>query len=213
MVMLSVVYPEEMPVQEREYLERHLYYSSALKEMWCRGDAILEGIYNRKRSLTHKRRVIKDAFIRRIIYAIRRFMKYELLRSSLEGLMFEQVTFLNEPHERRFRIEGVSNELKMTHVYFSRQFWDFNTFEKESILDKGEELTEDDIAFIMCYFMKQDELLEEIRQFTMRYTGQDRLGWKARIMRNIRNIRRIQEPIKTHLMTCLEDIIRQDESG
>lgn len=208
--MFKVVQPAEMPVQEKLYMEQHLSFSAELNEMWHRGDAMVEGIFNRKRCLQSKRRVINDPFLRRIISVIRKFRKYEALRSSMEGLLFEQVPYLNEPCEMKFKITGNPNYLKMTHVYFSCSFWEFNQYEKESFIDKGEELTEGDLAFITAYFRKIAAVMDEITVFVNAYRGRDRLGWRICLMRSVQSIKRAQQKITGDLMRALEQKMRDD---
>lgn len=203
----NVVQPIDLPVSQREFLMQHLHFSSALKEMCCTGEAIIEGILNRKRPKDAKHRVIRDKFLRHITSSLRRYIKHELLRSSLEGLMFEQVPFLNEPDEVRFMIDGVPTPLLMTHVYFSRQLWEFCTYDKELVLDTTEDLTEGDIMLILSFFNNHEALLCTIKKFTDEYTGQDRLKWKERLRRNIRSILRIQLHIKKELINMLEQKI------
>ena len=203
MTTFDVVKPHGLPEDQKQYLVKHLKLSSALKEMWLKGEAIIEAIYNRKR--TSRRKVIKDEFLRKLIRGIRRYMKYELLRSSLEGLMFEQVTYLNEPDEIKFTLADIPSDLSMTHVYFSRNFWEFETYDKEALLDNCESLTEGDITIILSYMITHEKLLEDISKFTLEYDGQDRLKWKQRIFKNIRYITRIQTPLKKSLMQMLQD--------
>ncbi len=206
--MYIITHPMELPEEQKCFLMQHLEFSSALKDLWHQGDTIVEGIYNRKRCLKSNRRVIRDAFVRQIIRAIRRFQKYEMLRSSLEGLLFEQVPYLNEPHEIKFVIDHKS-ELKMTHVYFSKFCWELNDYERTHFIDKGEELTEADIAFILCFFKTQSDILLDLRTFVMNYTGQDRLGWRTHIFKHIDALKRAQNKIVPKLLKALQDKIDQ----
>jgi hypothetical protein len=205
----GVTEPTELPDDQKHFLTKHLEYSSALKEMHCRGEAIVHGLFTFKKP-KGKIKVIKNQQIRSLIRCIRRFTKYELLRSSLEGLMFEQVPYLDEPVEKHFKIAGVQQPLLMTHVYFSRSFWEFYTYEQEAIFDRSQDLTEGDMMFILGFLNNLEALLWSIKRFSDDYNGRDRLKWRQRLRSNIRSIMKAQTTIKLMLLDVVKVILMNE---
>jgi hypothetical protein len=90
----TIVSPPDLPWDERDALSQHLVFSMYVKQLYKLGTAVVEGIYARKRN---ERRLLTNKMLRFIVRTIRRFARFEVLRSSLEGLLFEQVAYLNAP--------------------------------------------------------------------------------------------------------------------
>lgn len=207
----NVISPYNLPLIQKAYLTRHLEFSCALKELGCIGESIIRGIYNRKRILSiSKRRVLRDRLSQQIVKCLRKYVRYEILRSSLEGLMFEQVPYLNEPDEIPFELEGVHTQLMMTHVYFSRDFWDYYNYDQEAPFDRSSELSEGDILLILSFLNNQEALFYQIYSFVDNYQGQDRLKWRRRLYRNIKSVMRHSDKLKSKLVTQLDEIISHD---
>lgn len=207
----NVVNPYTIPDIQRDYLTRHLEFSCALKELWCIGESIIRGIYNRKRvTTTKRRRALQDRLLQHVLKCLRKFSRYEILRSSLEGLLFEQVPFLNEPDEIPFMLEGVDVHLHMKHVYFSRDYWDYFVYDQEAPFDKSSELSEGDILFVLSFFNNQEALFYQIYSFVDSYQGQDRLKWRKRLYRNIKTVMRHSDKLKVKLMAQLDMMITDD---
>lgn len=207
--VFNVLEPVEIPEDQMAFLVKHLQFSSAIKEMQCCAEAIIHGLYKSKSSKGTK--VIRNQTIRNLIRGIRRFTKYELLRSSLEGLLFEQVPYLDEPIERCFKLEGNSNCLLLTHVYFSRCFWEFHTYEKEACFDKSDNLSEGDIMLVLGFLNNLESLLWSIKTFSDEYNGQDRLKWRRRLRSNIRGILKTHTTMKLSMINMLNSHLKDDE--
>lgn len=211
-----VSHPEELPNDQRLFLVRHLEFSSALKELHCRGEAIIRGLFmtkmDRKTASGRNMHIIKNMCIRTLVRGIRRFTKYELLRSSLEGLLYEQVPYLDEPIEKRFRIEGINQSLLMTHVYFSRSYWEFYSYDKEAVFDKCLGLTEGDTLLILGFLNSLETLMWAIKKFTDDYRGRDRLKWRQRLRSNIRSILKAHTTLKVMLMEHFKEMLLEDGS-
>jgi hypothetical protein len=194
--VFDVVTPQELPHTEREFLVQHLVYSLYIKELTKKGDAILESIWNRKRS---RKRLLHDKVLRYVVRTIRRFGKYETLRSCLEGLLFDQVGYLDRPHEIPFTLKGIDEDISLTQVYFNTVVWAGATMKCQTAefeLDQGEAVTHSDIAHILLFFGMLDYMVKEIRFYLVEHTRgtwtakPTTCKWRHRALRNIHTIQR-----------------------
>lgn len=194
----QVVSPE-LPNDQKDCLEAHLEFSSGLKEMYHRSEAMANGLVSWKK----KPRGIKNQLVRHIIFCFRRFSRNEAIRSSLEGLMFEQLPILDTPHEKHFFLNGVDTPLRMTHVYFSRQFWEFETYEhaKDIRFDKCDDLTEGDIMIVLSHINNIEFLMWKIKIFYDKHASHK---WKVKLDAHVRSVMRSYKPLKSILLSILQ---------
>ena len=207
--------PPELPFDERDFLTQHLQYSLYLKELWKRGDAIIEGIFNRKRG---RKRLLRDRTLRMVVRTIRRFARYDTLRSTLEGLLFEQVPFLGLAHpELTFTIKSIKNvDLSLTQVYFNTNVWDPFQYEREVAFDMCEELTHSDIAKILFFFGVVMCTVSEMREFLLTNVRchssiSGAFKWKQRALKNMSSILKKQRMV-TSLLIELLPVVDRDGS-
>lgn len=182
-----IISPPELPWDEQDSLVQHLVFSMYMKELWKRGENVIEGLYARKRN---ERRLLTNRMLRSIVRTIRRFARFETLRSSMEGLLFEQVAFLNTPHEIPFMLKGNDIELKLTQVYFNTNPWDIykdkSNRAKDIEFDLGTDVTEKDIAHLLLYFSMLDYMLREVRAYLLKNVrGHNFWKWKQRALRTL----------------------------
>jgi len=191
--------PPELPWDERDHLVVHLQYSIYLKELWKRGDAIIEGIYNRKRG---RKRLLRDWTLRTVVRTIRRFSRYDNLRSTLEGILFEQVPYLASIFAGTFDIKSIKDvHLTLTQVYFNTNVWDPFKYEKEVDFDMCEELTRDDIGKILFFFGVIMCTISEIREFVRKHVPESgTLKWKHRALRHMSSILKKQRNVMSILL-------------
>jgi hypothetical protein len=175
-----------------------------VKEVWKRGEAIIEGIYAKKRN---KKRLLLNKVLRLVVRTIRRFARFEGLRSSLEGLLFSQVAYLNVPTEIPFMLKGVDNELNLTQVYFNTNQWDMYTYEKEIEFDKQEEISEKDIALLLIYFGLLEYMIKEMRAYLLKHVrGHNFWRWKQRTMRMLSSVQKSQRYVTATLLELLTNV-------
>ena len=199
----SIISPPDLPWYERNSLVQHLVFSMYVKEVWKRGEAIIEGIYARKRN---KKRLLLNKILRLVVRTVRRFARLENLRSSLEGLLFAQVAFLNVPTEIPFMIKGVDDELNLTQVYFNTNQWEneMYTYDKEIEFDKQEEISEKDIALLLVYFGLIEYMIKEMRAYLLKHVkGHNFWKWKQRTMRLLSSLQKSQRYVTATLLELL----------
>lgn len=174
----DIVDPQNLPEKDKEVLIQHLIFSSNIKRLWKCGDAILEGIFNRKRK---KRRLLHDKLLRKIVRVVRRFAKYEVLRSCLEGVLFDEIEHLEEDGE--FSIG--EDPLTLTQIYFCTNAWDNAKYEKEIVFDIGDEITSMDYMKIMFFLNLIENVTDEINQYVKRSPSK----WKYKAMKALLHVK------------------------
>ena len=146
-------------------VEQHLQISSQLEDFWFFGDKIIGAIFDYRRRLRLTRAIDDNEVFRKIVKVLRKLGKYENLRSSLEAVLFEEVPDLSYL-TKSFRVEGNETDLYLTFVYFRRYTWkkvseDRHTLEFRIAAD-DEHGSQDDLAFLCCYFLRLTEFLSTI---------------------------------------------------
>lgn len=195
----SITSPPELPWEESDALVQHLVFSMYIKHVWKLGESIIEGIYTRKRN---SKRLLTNKSLRLVVRVIRRFARFEILRSSLEGLLFEQVSFLNSPVEIPFQIKGKEADIKLTQVYFSTNIWEPYKYDKEIVFDKQQDLTNTDITHILLYLGLLDYMIKEIRLYLIRVRGN---VWKQRAIRYLNYVQKIQRYTTANILAFLKN--------
>jgi len=163
-----------------EVLFQHLQFSSQIKSIWKQGDAIVEGIYNRKR---RRRRLLHDKILRKVVRTIRRFARYEVLRSCLEGLLFDQVENVHE--NETFSLKK-SDQLTLTQVYFATSAWDLYNYQTEIDFDIGEHITSTDYMKLIYYFNSIEKLLEKVDVYVQVHASKKLQDHTGEVLHNIR---------------------------
>jgi hypothetical protein len=208
----DIVCPHELPHHEREFLIQHLIYSLYIKELTKKGDAILESIWNRKRS---RKRLLHDKVLRYVVRTIRRFGKYETLRSCLEGLLFDQVQYLDRPYDIPFNLRGIEDDISLTQVYFNTAAWADRKCGHEQLgfeMEHGEHVTHSDIAQLLLFFSMLEYMIKEIRAYLVEHTRgtwtakPTTCKWRYRAMKYIHTIQRGQRRVTTALIEHLESM-------
>jgi hypothetical protein len=172
-----------------------------IKALWKRGDAVIEGIYSRKRN---KKRLLVNKMLRLVVRTIRRFAKFEQLRSSMEGLLFDQVSFLNEPHEIPFMLKGNTLDLNLTQVYFNTNCWEFYKYDKEISFDHQEDISEKDVTQLLVYFGMLDYMIREVRSYLVKNVrGHNFWKWKQRALRYMSSVQKSQRYVTATLLEFL----------
>ena len=189
----DIVDPPNLPEKEKEILIRHLIFSANLKRLWKCGDAILEGIFNRKR---RRRRLLHDKLLRKVVRVIRRFAKYEVLRSCLEGLIFDEIEHLEDGDV--FYVED--EPLTLTQIYFCTSAWDTTKYDKEIVFDTCDEITSQDYLKLLYFFNMVEETIMEIKVY-MKTTNSK---WKYRVYRYLRMIKQNHKLIMALILTPSE---------
>ena len=168
---------------EKETIIQHLIFSSNIKYLWKKGDAIIEAIFNRKRK---RRRLLYDKTIRRIVRLIRRLAKYEVLRSCLEGLLFDEIE-----NEDNFIIKGLNNSeiMSLTQIYFATNIWDQSIYDyKELEFEDSENVTSLDYLKILHFFNEIEMVLNQIVEYASLH--KERASrWRQRVMRAVKHAR------------------------
>ena len=169
---------------EKESIIQHLIFSSHIKHLWKKGDAIIEAIFNRKRK---RRRLLYDKTIRRIVRLIRRLAKYEVLRSCLEGLLFDEIE-----NEDNFVVKGLTFNteiMSLTQIYFATNIWDQSTYNyKELEFDDSENVTPLDYLKILHFFNEIEIVLNQIAEYASLH--KERASrWRQRVMRAVKHAR------------------------
>lgn len=184
----TIVSPPDLPWDERDSLSQHLVFSMYVKQLYKFGSSVIEGIYARKRN---DRRLLTNKMLRFIVRTIRRFARFEVLRSSLEGLLFEQVAYLNVPFEIPFMLKGIENEINLTCVYFNTAAWEIAMDEGELDFSKSEEISDKDIAHLLVYFGMLDYMIKEIRAYLLKSVrGHNFWKWKQRALRYMNSVQK-----------------------
>lgn len=208
----SIVSPPDMPWDERDTLVHHLVFSMYIKEVWKRGDAIIEGIYAKKRN---RKRLLTNRLLRLIVRTIRRFAKFDTLRSTLEGLLFEQSTFLNTPTKYgdylNFQLKGHRDvEFNLTQVYFNASAWECNPSARECNVssfnlsfDDGDHVTPKDVAHLLLYFGMLDYMLKEIKSYLYKHV-RGKNYWKHKTIRFMSSIQKSQRYVSGTLLEYLK---------
>jgi len=200
----NIISPPELPWYDRDALVQHLVFSMYVKEVWKRGEAVIEGIYARKRN---KKRLLLNKMLRLVVRTIRRFARFEMLRSSLEGLLFVQVAYLNTPNEIPFMIKGVGADLTLTQVYFNTNQWEIYTYDKEVEFDKEEEVTEKDVAHLLVYFGLLEYMIKEVRSYLLKHVrGHSFWKWKQRALRHMSSVQKSQRYVTATLLEYLQTL-------
>ena len=203
----SIISPPELPWDERDSLVQHLVFSMYVKELWKRGEAVIEGIYAQKRN---ERRLLLNKMLRHVIRTIRRFARFEILRSNMEGLLFEQVAFLNNPKEIPFMLKGNDADLSLTQVYFNTSQWEIQGIDKPHIeFDRREDITDKDIAHMLVYFGMVDYMLKEVRGYLLKNVrGHNFWKWKQRALRYMTSVQKSSRYVSGMLIDILNDVIK-----
>ena len=134
-----------MMIYMQDIISEHTAISNQLEKYWLMGEAIITALFIRRRIQKH---VTMHELYKKIIRIVRHLGKYENLRSSLEGMMFEQIQldiFTISDYERQ-------EETLLTNIYFG---WkgDSTIMDEISIIDV-EHIAEEDFTFLLCYFMR-----------------------------------------------------------
>ena len=207
----NIISPPELPWDERDSLVQHLLFSMYIKAIWKRGDAIIEGIYSRKRN---RKRLLVNKMLRLVVRTIRRFAKFEALRSSMEGLLFEQVSFLNTPDEMPFMIKGNAMDLNLTHVYFNTNIWEIYKYEKVIDFDRKEEVSKKDVDHLLTYFGMVDYMIKELKTYLLKnIRGHNFFVWKQRALRFMSSVQKSQRYTSATLLDYLAYLDEEDAVG
>ena len=162
---------------EKEIIIQHLILSNNIKHLWKHGDAIIEGIFNRKRK---KKRILYEKALRRTVRCIRRLAKYEVLRSCLEGLLFDQLVHEDDDMFTITFDENIVDNMSLTHVYFSTNTWDQTKYKKEVEFDSCDEVTQDDCNKLQDYVYELEVLISIVQNYVRKLL----IGrWRHRVMR------------------------------
>lgn len=175
--LFDVIEPNHMLDVEKEILITHIQFSYKIKLLCKYGDYIIEGIYNKKRN---KKRCLTNKKLRKLVRVIRKMAKYEMIRSYLEGLLFDQVESIGEGF---FIMTNCSEPLSLTHVYFGTYIWINNKYDT-FVFDNCEEITSLDYLKILYYINYAIELFTDIKKFVK--TRKDISCWKKHILRNVK---------------------------
>ena len=198
-----IISPQDLPWDERDSLSQHLVFSMYVKQLHKLGSSVIEGIYAQKKN---DRRMLTNKMLRFIVRTIRRFARFEVLRSSLEGLLFEQVAYLNVPFEIPFMIKGVDNEINLTHVYFNTSHWETPNQSKDIDLDfdRSENITDKDVAHMLVYFGMLDYMVKEIRAYLLKNVrGHNFWKWKQRALRYMNSVQKSSRFASSSLLALL----------
>ena len=206
----NIISPPELPWYDRDSLVQHLVFSMYIKEVWKRGEAVIEGIYARKRN---KKRLLLNKMLRLVVRTIRRFARFEMLRSSLEGLLFVQVAYLNSPNELPFMIKGVGSDLTLPQVYFNTNQWEIYKYDKEVEFDKEEKVTETDVAHLLVYFGLLEYMIKEVRSYLLKHVrGHSYWKWKQRALRHMSSVQKSQRYVTATLLEYLNNYTRDEDA-
>ncbi len=198
----TIVSPPDLPWDERDALSQHLVFSMYVKQLYKLGTAVVEGIYARKRN---ERRLLTNKMLRFIVRTIRRFARFEVLRSSLEGLLFEQVAYLNAPFETPFMLKGVDTELNLTEVYFNTRQWETPLDDPELDFEKSQDISDKDIAHMLVYFGMLDYMIKEIRAYLLKNVrGHNFWRWKQRALRYMNSVQKSSRFASSSLLEILK---------
>lgn len=203
--MSEIIFAPSHPLtdQERVLIAKHLWWSECFEAFWKQGDAIIEAIY------AHKRIVRKsmDPVLKCVVRGLRKLGKYEPLRSSLEGLLYDQV----EQEQFCLLSGGYIVTVSLMHVYFSKHLWlaEPPAAPRVSLDSTTESLTETDLSFLICYFMRLEALLTNVMNHAQDQ-NKDRIR-KKKPLASIRNVAKdtvrvleVAEKLKKQLMIMLQ---------
>jgi len=194
----TIISPPDLPWDDRDALAQHLVFSMYIKQLYKFGTAVIEGIYARKRN---ERRMLTHKALRFIVRTIRRFARFEVLRSSLEGLLFEQVAYLNSPVQTPFMLKGIDTELNLTEVYFNTRQWEAGLEDAQLDFAKCQDLTDADIAHILVYFGMLDYMIKEIRAYLLKNVrGHNFWRWKQRALRYMNSLQKSSRYVSSSLI-------------
>lgn len=170
--------------KEKECIVQHLIFSSNIKHLWKYGDAILEGIFNCKRK---RKRLLYDKVLRRIVRTVRKLAKYEITRSCLEGLLFDQIKHIDDTFGfTSIGVEGTP--FMLTHIYFSTNTWDHKMkYEKEIEFDRCDDVTTMDYLKIFHFLFTLENVLNDITKYI---TTLEDTKWQQRVMRSLWTIKK-----------------------
>jgi hypothetical protein len=197
----NIISPPELPWDEHDSLVQHLVFSMYIKALWKRGDAVIEGIYSKKKN---KKRLLVNKMLRLVVRTIRRFAKFEILRSSMEGLLFEQVSYLNVPNEVPFMLKGNASDLNLTQVYFNTNIWEIYKYTKDIPFDRQEDVSEQDVAHLLVYFGMLDYMIKEVRSYLLKNVrGHNFWKWKQRALRYMSSVQKSQRYTTATLLEYL----------
>lgn len=178
-LIFDVIEPDHMPDLEKDILITHINISYKIKLLSKYGDYIIEGIYNRKRN---QKRCLTNKKLRKLVRVIRKLAKYEMIRSFMEGLLFDQIESIGDG---TFLLNHCSEPLNLTHVYFGTYLW-INNKHDNFIFDNCEEVTSLDYLKILFYINYAIDLFTEIKKFVKK----DASCWKKNILRNIKLVQK-----------------------
>ena len=136
---------------------------------------------------------MRNPLLRRLARIIRKLAKYELLRSCLEGLLFDQVCNHDEP----FGLKGIDekNVFLLTHIYFSTHTWDRKIkYSKEIEFDKCDNVTTLDYMKILHYIECVNDVMYDITKY-VKELDEVEVKWKKRIIRSAQVIKKTQQSI------------------
>ena len=183
--------------KEKDCIVQHLIFSSNIKYLWKYGDAIIEGIFNCKR---RRNRLLTDKLLKRISRLTRRLGRYEILRSCLEGLLFDQI----EENEN-FELLAEGRSYMLTEVYFSTHTWDsVFTYPRHLEFDNCEEITTFDYMKILNFAFKIEHVIDNITEYITTKSIEDHPIWSKRILRCLRIIKKKHKLINNLLNTTPE---------
>lgn len=167
--------------KEKDYIIQHLIFSSNIKYLWKYGDAIIEGIFNCKRK---RNRLLFDKLLKRISRLVRKLGKYEVLRSCLEGLLFDQIENLKEHDTFEIKKLGLDgNQFLLTQIYFSAHTWDSTLhYQKYIDFDKCDEVTTFDYMKILHFSFKLESVIQGLQHY-VNITRFDHPLWSKRVLR------------------------------
>lgn len=193
--------------KEKDCIIQHLIFSSNIKYLWKYGDAIIEGIFNSKRK---RSRLLFDRLLKRISRMTRRLGRYEILRSCLEGLLFDQIDNLSEhDHFEIKALEGVEGaDFMLTQVYFSTHTWDsVCAYQRHLEFDNCEEITTFDYMKILHFAFKIEHVIEHVTNYVKTHALEDHPMWSKRVLRCLHTIKKKHQLIMKLLNTTPEPFV------
>jgi hypothetical protein len=129
-----------------------------------------------------------------------------MLRSTLEGLLFEQADYLNTPTRSgefvTFQLKGHHADFNLTQVYFNASAWD-SSQSFEVSFDDGDHVTKKDVTHFLLYFGMLDYMIKEIRVYLMKHVRGNNY-WKHKAFRYMSSIQKSQRYVVATLLDYLE---------
>lgn len=207
--VFDILYPDTLQISEKECLIQHLIFSSQLKNLWQYGNSIIYECFNKKRK---RKRVLYNKFLRHVIRLIRYFAKYEILRSSLECILFDQVEV------EYFLLDGIEKNISMTEIYFSTSSWDINESSRTEQITQTTQTTQTnqttthidsthiDVMKIIYYLFMIENVITNIYNYIVKKENNINSKWKQRV---IKQLRQIHKKLYSTMSLLFVDIINK----